>query len=230
RHVQSADSGSRQVRVATDAADDTDRQAAPHDLRVSGYQHAHVVQGRKRAGQGGRDIGQATGLDQVGQFGCNEEDLFLALLHAAQLQQRALRRRLRRTQVIQAKRPCIYSSNTHNTHSPARHSRAATSTFLPCEGRKPSPPNARLGFFVLRGCCKTRAVERAPISKEDLSVPNKVRPLWAETGGRELAPDDRFGNSTNPVEFRICKTSPNWSISSPTKSSGLRLRIPVPVA
>src|SRR5690606_3625184 len=52
RHVQSADSGSRQVRVATDAADDTDRQAAPHDLRVSGYQHAHVVQGRKRAGQG----------------------------------------------------------------------------------------------------------------------------------------------------------------------------------
>src|SRR5690606_21730986 len=70
--------------------------------------------------------------------GCNEEDLFLALLHAAQLQQRALRRRLRRTQVIQAKRPCIYSSNTHNTHSPARHSRAATSTFLPCEGRKPS--------------------------------------------------------------------------------------------
>src|SRR5690606_12567431 len=83
RHVQSADSGSRQVRVATDAADDTDRQAAPHDLRVSGYQHAHVGQGRKRAGQVGRDIGRATGLDQVGQFGCNEVDLFLALLHAA---------------------------------------------------------------------------------------------------------------------------------------------------
>src|SRR5690606_3762528 len=71
--------------------------------------------------------------------------------------------------------------------------------------RNVNRPYARLGFFVLRGCCKTPAVERAPISKQDLPVPNKVRPLWAETGGRELAPDDRFGNSTNPVEFRICK-------------------------
>ncbi|HAQ73007.1 MAG TPA: hypothetical protein DCR66_03365 [Pseudomonas sp.] len=61
-----------------------------------------------------------------------------------------------------------------------------TSLLVPCFAQKQAPARPRpkrqqtlrkTWFFCSSRCCKTRAVERAPISKQDLSVPNKVRPL-----------------------------------------------------
>lgn len=64
--------------MATQFADDMDRIAAVHDLRVAGDQYPHVVQTGHGAGQGGGDVTQAAGLDQVGDFRRHEQD-FLAI-------------------------------------------------------------------------------------------------------------------------------------------------------
>ncbi len=78
----------RQRGVAAEFADDVDRVFAVHHLRVAGDQHAHVVQMRHGAGQGGGDVTQTAGLHQVGDFRGHEQHFLLVGILARYRSQR----------------------------------------------------------------------------------------------------------------------------------------------
>jgi len=58
--------------VAAQFADDVDRIAAVHHLRITGDQYPDIMQPGHRPGQRCGDVAQATGLYQVGNFRCDE--------------------------------------------------------------------------------------------------------------------------------------------------------------
>ncbi|MNP35577.1 hypothetical protein D3C76_1289160 [compost metagenome] len=86
RQIQAADPTRGQGGEAADLADDTDRQAGFQHLPVTGDQYADVVARGQGLGQGRRHVAEAAHLDQVGEFGCDEQDALLAGLQAAQAQ------------------------------------------------------------------------------------------------------------------------------------------------
>ncbi len=77
-HVHAPDLAGRQRCVAAQFADDVDRIAAVHHLRITGDQHPDIMQPGHGPGQCGGDIAQAAGLYQVGDFR-GDEQYFLAV-------------------------------------------------------------------------------------------------------------------------------------------------------
>ncbi|MNN44028.1 hypothetical protein D3C81_1582960 [compost metagenome] len=75
--VHAADLAWRQRCVAAQFADQVDRVVALQHLRVTGDQHPHIVQVAHGSWQCRRDIAQAAGLDQVGDFRGNEQHFAL---------------------------------------------------------------------------------------------------------------------------------------------------------
>ncbi|MNQ94584.1 hypothetical protein D3C85_1101060 [compost metagenome] len=63
--------------MPTQFADDVDGVFAVQHLRVTGDQHPHIVQMGHRPWQCSRDVAQATGFHQVGNFRSDEQHFFL---------------------------------------------------------------------------------------------------------------------------------------------------------
>ncbi|MNE19268.1 hypothetical protein D3C80_1123400 [compost metagenome] len=76
-HVHTADLAGRQGSMAAQFADDVDGVVTGQHLRVTGYQYPYIMQVPHGPGQGGRNVAEATGLDQVGDLGCDEQYFLL---------------------------------------------------------------------------------------------------------------------------------------------------------
>ncbi len=63
--------------MATQFADKVDRVVAVQHLRVTRNQYPHIVQMTHGPGQRRRDIAQATGFDQIGEFRGDKQDFLL---------------------------------------------------------------------------------------------------------------------------------------------------------
>jgi len=76
-HVHASDLARWQRGVATQLADDVNRVFAVHHLRITGDQHPHIMQMGHGPGQGGGDVTEAAGLDQIGDFRSHKQHFFL---------------------------------------------------------------------------------------------------------------------------------------------------------
>ena len=73
RHVHAPDLAGRQCGVTAEFTNNVNRVFAVQHLRVTGDQHAHIVQLRHGPGQRGGNVAQTTGLHQVGDLGGDEQ-------------------------------------------------------------------------------------------------------------------------------------------------------------